>query len=97
MAYGGRSTYWLNQPTTSHTWTVKCCRFCKAGGKSEATYTSHDSVYCDSLSRSELRAMLAALQAMDLVPNNGEYDDDAGTYKNYQGDQSQGLEPAGSS
>ena len=40
--------------------------------------------------------MLAALQAMDLVLNNEEYDDDAGTY-NHQGDQSQGLEPAGSS
>ena len=81
--------------------------FCKEGGKSKATIASHDSVHCDSLSKSELRAMLAALQTMDLATNNQDPDDDAaaeglkhgyGVYNDQdQGDQSQGLEPAGSS
>ena len=109
MANEGRATYWMNQqdklpqgglqiPPT------KYCIFCKEGGKSEATFASHDTVHCDSLSKSELRAMLAALQSMDLVPNNQDPDDDDaaeglqhGYGYNDQGDQSQGLEPAGSS
>ena len=97
MANGGRATYELNQPH-------KYCILCKEGGKSEATFASHDTVHCDSLSKSELRAMLAALQSMDLVPNNQDPDDDdaaEGLEHEYgyndQGDQSQGLEPAGSS
>ena len=110
MAYGGRATYWLPQgsprtpPTTDRTWSAKSCILCKEGGKSEATFASHDTVHCDSLSKSELRAMLAALQTMDLVPNNQDPDDDVAAEGleheygyNGQGDQSQGLEPAGSS
>ena len=110
MAYGGRSTYLLPQgsprtpPTKDPTWAAKFCILCKEGGKSEATIASHDTVHCDTLSKSELRAMLAALQSMDLVPNNQDPEDDAaaeglehGYNYNDQGDQSQGLEPAGSS
>ena len=91
-------------PTTHHIWTGKYCILCKEGGKSEATFASHDTVHCDSLSKSELRAMLAALEAMGLFPNNQDPDDDAaaeghehGYYYDDQGDQSQGLEPTGSS
>ena len=91
-------------PRISATWTAKYCILCKEGGKSEATFASHDTVHCDSLSKSELRAMLAALRAMDLAPNNQDLDDNAaaeGLEHGYgydgQGDQSQGLEPTGSS
>ena len=112
MANRGCSFVWLNQPNkvfrggqcVSATRAVKYCILCKEGGKSEATFASHDTVHCDSLSKAELRAMLAALEAMDLVPNNQDPDDDAavkglqqGYNFNDQEDQSQGLEPAGSS
>ena len=90
-------------PRISATWTAKYCILCKEGGKSAATFASHDTVHCDSLSKSELRAMLAALRAMDLAPNNQDPDDDAaeGLEHGYgyddQGGQSQGLEPKGPS
>ena len=68
-------------PTTGRTWTLKFCRLCESKEKSPATVASHDTVDCDSFSKSELRSMLVALQAMDLSPNyqdDGDfYDDDA--------------------
>ena len=107
MATGGRTTFRPRQPSKlplGCTRTDKFCRFCKEGGKSKATFSSHDSVHCDSLSKSELRTMLTALRAMDLTLNNQDLGDNAaaeglgyGFGFRDQGDQSQGLEPAGSS
>ena len=60
-------------PVTGRPWTVKMCRLCEEKQKSPAVVASHNTAECDSLSKSDKRAMLAALQAMDLTTNN---DDD---------------------
>ena len=90
--------------TTGRTWTLKYCRLCKEKKKPEAVIASHDTIHCDSLSKAELRAMLVGLQAMDLAHDNQDPDENAaddGIEYGYDvtdlGDQSQGLEPAGSS
>jgi len=82
--------------TPDRDWTLKFCRLCKEAGKSEATIASHDTVHCDSLSKPELRAMLAALKVMNLEPNNLDHDEDHAAegidygYDDYQGGQPQG-------
>ena len=58
---------------TGRPWTVKMCRLCEDKKKSPAIVASHNTAECDSLSKSDKRAMLAALQAMDLSTTN---DDD---------------------
>ena len=58
---------------TGRLWTVKMCRLCEEKRKSPAVVASHNTAECDSISRSEKRGMLAALQAMDLTVTN---DDD---------------------
>ena len=60
-------------PVTGRLWTVKMCRLCEEKRKSPAVVASHNTAECDSISRSEKRGMLAALQAMDLTVTN---DDD---------------------
>ena len=60
-------------PVTGRPWTVKMCRLCEDKKKSPAVVASHNTAECDSLSKSDKRAMLAALQAMDLSTTN---DDD---------------------
>lgn len=64
--------------STGRNWTVKYCRLCKKEGKPESIIASHNTINCDSFSRSELRAMLVELQAMELDPNNQNYYGDAG-------------------
>lgn len=97
---GGRGR---GAPRTSsgRTWTTKYCSICRGKGKSEATIASHDTVNCDSLSKSDLRAMLSSLQAMDLNPNNLDEGEDAEEvqdgYEYNQEDMSQGLETKESS
>ena len=82
--------------TPDRDWTLKYCRLCKEAGKSEATIASHDTIHCDSLSKAELRAMLAALKLMNLEPNNLDPDEDPAAegidygYDDYQGGQPQG-------
>ena len=81
--------------STGREWTVKFCRLCKEKGKPEAIIASHNTVNCNSFSRSELRALLVDLQAMDLDPYNQDEDTvEGGIEYGYdhtnQGDQSQG-------
>ena len=57
---------------TGRPWTVKMCRLCEEKHKSPAVVASHNTAECDSISRSEKRGMLAALQAMDLHATNDE-------------------------
>ena len=74
-ASGGstRVTHPRISPVTGRLWTVKMCRLCDEKQKSPAVVASHNTAECDSISRSEKRGMLAALQAMDLSVTN---DDD---------------------
>ena len=50
------------------------CRLCEEKRKPPAVVASHNTAECDSISRSEKRGMLTALQAMDLTVTN---DDDS--------------------
>ena len=70
---------------TGRRWTVKMCRLCEEKGKAPSVVASHNTAECDSISRSDKRAMLSALQAMDLDNTNdedwsgkAENDDEAG-------------------
>ena len=67
-----RGGYPRISPVTGRPWTVKMCRLCEEKHKSPAVVASHNTAECDSISRSEKRGMLAALQAMDLHATNDE-------------------------
>ena len=60
--------------TTGRPWTTKFCRLCENAKKSPSVVASHDTVFCDSFSKAELRSMLASLQAMTLSPNNEDFE-----------------------
>ena len=61
-------------PTTGRPWTLKMCRLCESEKRSPAVVASHNTVECDSFSKTERRSLLASLQAMDLTSNNQEED-----------------------
>ena len=79
-------------PTTGRPWTLKMCRICEGEKRSPAVVASHNTVECDSLSKSELRGFLASLQAMDLTANNQEEDQTFDANETTEGDGDAGVE-----
>ena len=62
--------------TTGRPWTSRFCRLCEGKGKTPAVVASHDTVFCPSFSKTELRSMQASLQAMTLDPEEEELGDE---------------------
>ena len=65
-------------PVTGRVWTLKMCRLCEDNQKSPAVVASHNTAECDSISKSEKRAMLAALKAMPDLHTSNDDDDFSG-------------------
>ena len=62
-------------PVTGRVWTLKMCRLCEDKQRSPAVVASHNTAECDSISKSEKRAMLAALKAMPDLHTSNDDDD----------------------